>query len=89
VNLKNRWIDLDGAVNVRDLGGIPTRDGGVTRHGRILRADNLQGLTPADVARLVGELKLAVWRAPDPLLAVVDGARALSRAGRVPALAAR
>lgn len=39
--------------------------------------------------RLVGELKLAVWRAPDPLLAVVDGARALSRAGRVPALAAR
>lgn len=31
--------------------------------------------------RLVGELGLAVWRAPDPLLAVVDGARALARAG--------
>ncbi|MFB4285446.1 MULTISPECIES: tyrosine-protein phosphatase [unclassified Nonomuraea] len=53
-----RWIDLEGAVNARDLGGLPTRDGGRTRHGRIFRADNLQGLTPADVALLVGELKL-------------------------------
>ncbi|WP_336213361.1 tyrosine-protein phosphatase [Nonomuraea sp. LPB2021202275-12-8] len=53
-----RWIDLEGAVNVRDLGGLPTRDGGVTRYGRILRADNLQGLTEADVSRLVGDLKL-------------------------------
>jgi rod shape-determining protein MreB len=35
--------------------------------------------------RLVGELGLAVWHAPDPLLAVVDGARALARAG-VPAV---
>ncbi|MEU0571289.1 tyrosine-protein phosphatase [Nonomuraea sp. NPDC005983] len=53
-----RWIALEGAVNVRDLGGLPTRDGGVTRYGRILRADNLQGLTQDDVSRLVGELKL-------------------------------
>ncbi|MBB6349384.1 tyrosine-protein phosphatase [Nonomuraea muscovyensis] len=53
-----RWIELEGAVNVRDLGGLPTRDGGVTRAGRIFRADNLQGLTEDDVARLVGELKL-------------------------------
>jgi rod shape-determining protein MreB len=37
--------------------------------------------------RLVGELGRAVWRAPHPLLAVVDGARALARAGRAaPAL---
>ncbi|MER6946180.1 tyrosine-protein phosphatase [Nonomuraea sp. NPDC000554] len=53
-----RWIALEGAVNVRDLGGLPTRDGEVTRYGRILRADNLQGLTQDDVSRLVGELKL-------------------------------
>ncbi|MFI7699021.1 tyrosine-protein phosphatase [Nonomuraea sp. NPDC049480] len=53
-----RWIDLEGAVNARDLGGLPTRDGGVTRSGRIFRADNLQGLTPRDVNLLVGELKL-------------------------------
>ncbi|MEW9549546.1 tyrosine-protein phosphatase [Nonomuraea sp. NPDC050783] len=53
-----RWIELEGAVNARDLGGLPTRDGGVTVRGRIFRADNLQGLTPRDVALLVGELKL-------------------------------
>ncbi|WP_308210519.1 tyrosine-protein phosphatase [Actinomadura luzonensis] len=53
-----RWIDLQGAVNVRDLGGLPTRDGAVTLRGRIFRSDNLQGLTPHDIDRLVGELKL-------------------------------
>jgi protein-tyrosine phosphatase len=53
-----RWIELDGAVNVRDLGGLPTVDGGVTRPGRVLRADNLQDLTPADVERLVLDLGL-------------------------------
>ena len=50
------WIDLEGAVNVRDVGGLPTVDGRATRPGVLLRADNLQGLTPGDVARLTGEL---------------------------------
>ncbi|MBB5630308.1 tyrosine-protein phosphatase [Sphaerisporangium krabiense] len=53
-----RWIALDGAVNVRDLGGLPTMDGRTTRFGRVLRSDNLQDLTDADVRRLVGEIKL-------------------------------
>ncbi|MBG0830718.1 tyrosine-protein phosphatase [Planomonospora sp. ID67723] len=53
-----RWIDLDGAVNVRDLGGLATVDGGTTRFGRVYRSDNLQGLTERDVERLVAELKL-------------------------------
>ncbi|MCF6474543.1 tyrosine-protein phosphatase, partial [Nonomuraea sp. MG754425] len=53
-----RWIELEGAVNARDLGGLPTRDGGRTRRGRLFRADNLQGLTPADVELLVGGLNL-------------------------------
>ena len=35
------WIDLAGAVNARDLGGLPTVDGRVTRSGVLLRADNL------------------------------------------------
>jgi protein tyrosine/serine phosphatase len=48
-----RWVPLDGAVNVRDLGGLPTSDGRATAFGRVLRSDNLQGLTPADVRRLV------------------------------------
>jgi hypothetical protein len=50
------WIDLDGAVNVRDLGGLPTADGGKTADGRLLRADNLQELTPADVDKLVRDV---------------------------------
>jgi protein tyrosine/serine phosphatase len=47
------WIDLDGAVNVRDVGGLPTEDGGKTRAGRLLRGDNLQDLSPDDITRLV------------------------------------
>jgi protein-tyrosine phosphatase len=52
------WIELEGAVNVRDLGGMPTSDGGKTVVGRLLRADNLQELSPADVARLVQDIGL-------------------------------
>jgi protein-tyrosine phosphatase len=50
------WIELEGAVNARDLGGLPTIDGGSTVHGRLLRSENLQELTPSDVSRLVEEL---------------------------------
>jgi protein-tyrosine phosphatase len=50
------WIDLEGAVNVRDLGGLPTEDGRQTLGGRLLRADNLQDLSPADVAKLVQDI---------------------------------
>jgi protein-tyrosine phosphatase len=46
------WIELDGAVNVRDLGGLMAADGPI-RAGRLIRSDNLQGLTPADVRLLV------------------------------------
>jgi protein tyrosine/serine phosphatase len=53
-----RWIDLEGAVNVRDLGGLGTEDGGTTVKGRLLRSDNLQELTPGDVARLVDDIGL-------------------------------
>ncbi len=47
------WIELDGAANVRDLGGLPTVDGGAVRSGRLIRSDNLQDLTERDVGRLV------------------------------------
>ncbi|QGN56955.1 tyrosine-protein phosphatase [Nostocoides sp. HKS02] len=50
------WIDLDGVVNMRDVGGLPTTDGGRIAPGRLLRSDNLQDLSDADVERLVGEL---------------------------------
>jgi protein tyrosine/serine phosphatase len=48
-----RWIDLEGAVNARDLGGVPLADGGAVACGRLLRSDNLQDLTARDVALLV------------------------------------
>jgi protein tyrosine/serine phosphatase len=38
---------------MRDLGGLPTTDGGTTVSGRLLRSENLQELTPADVEKLV------------------------------------
>jgi protein-tyrosine phosphatase len=50
------WIELDGAVNVRDLGGLPTVDGGKTVPGRLLRGDNLQELSAADVRKLAREI---------------------------------
>ncbi len=50
------WIELDGAVNVRDLGGLPADDGRQIAERRLLRGDNLQDLSPADVHLLVDEL---------------------------------
>jgi protein tyrosine/serine phosphatase len=54
----DRWVRLDGVANMRDLGGLPTADGGRTLSGRILRSDNLQGLSADDVARLRSEFDL-------------------------------
>jgi protein-tyrosine phosphatase len=51
-----RWIELEKAVNVRDVGGLPADDGKLTRHGVLVRSDNLQDLSPADVTRLVDEI---------------------------------
>jgi protein-tyrosine phosphatase len=53
-----RWLPLDGAANARDLGGLPTDGGGETARHRLLRSDNLQGLTPGDVRLLVDEAGL-------------------------------
>jgi protein tyrosine/serine phosphatase len=50
------WIELEGAVNVRDLGGLPTEDGRRTAEAQLLRADNLQELSPSDVAKLVRDI---------------------------------
>jgi protein-tyrosine phosphatase len=50
------WIELQGAVNVRDVGGLPTADGGETVYRRLLRSENLQELTAEDIALLVDEI---------------------------------
>ena len=50
-----RFVELAGAHNFRDLGGLPTRDGATTRSGVLYRSDALHHLEPSDVERL-GEL---------------------------------
>src|ERR1700744_5056925 len=66
------WIELDGAVNVRDLGDLPTGDGGKTARSQLLRADNLQELSAADVRLLVDDLGVTTvvdLRSPNELAA--------------------
>ncbi len=50
----SRVVEFDGATNFRDLGGYPSRFGGVVRWGRVYRAAALQGMTPSDLDRLAG-----------------------------------
>lgn len=52
--LQRRDLVWDGCLNVRDLGGLPTRDGGETRFGAIVRADNLHQLSAAGWHALAG-----------------------------------
>jgi protein tyrosine/serine phosphatase len=52
----SRWLDLEGVVNMRDVGGIPTADGGTIAPRRLLRSDNLQELSEASVRHLVDEV---------------------------------
>ena len=42
-----RALAWDGCYNVRDLGGLETVAGGRTRHGAVVRADNVRRLTEA------------------------------------------
>ncbi|MGW7055919.1 tyrosine-protein phosphatase [Streptomyces sp. NPDC054887] len=61
-----RPIPLEGAVNVRDLGGHRTYDGKAVRYGQVYRADALSRLTDADVAVLgrLGLAKVVDFRVP-------------------------
>ena len=52
----DRWIELDGVVNMRDLGGLRTADGREVQPRRVIRSDNLQDLTERDIDRLTREL---------------------------------
>ena len=42
---KARDLVWDGCLNVRDLGGLPTADGGQTRFGAVVRADSVSQLS--------------------------------------------
>ena len=64
-----RTLDWDGCVNVRDLGGIPTEDGGVTRTGQVIRSDNVGTLTTAGWQALEnhGVVRIVDLRYPEEL----------------------
>lgn len=49
--MHERVLAWDGCLNVRDLGGLPTEDGGITRTRSVVRADS------------VGQLSDEGWRA--------------------------
>ncbi|MFI7524089.1 tyrosine-protein phosphatase [Nocardia salmonicida] len=62
-------IELQGAINVRDLGGFVAADGRSVRPGRLLRGDSLHKLTDADVARLteLGVRTVIDFRSPEEI----------------------
>lgn len=43
---RERHLGWDGCVNIRDLGGHATKNGGVTAFGAIVRADSVRRLSP-------------------------------------------
>lgn len=78
------WIDLDGAVNVRDLSALPTDDGQSTAARRLLRGDNLQDLSRSDVRLLVEDIGLTtVVDLRSPAEVASEGPGPLTRVGSV------
>ncbi len=70
---RNRELGWDGCVNVRDLGGIPTQDGGMTRWGAVVRGDSPYRLSEAGRGALTAygirtliDLRWPEERAADP-----------------------
>lgn len=49
-------IELQGAYNVRDLGGLRTKDRRISRPGVIYRGDSLDSITPGDAKILFDKL---------------------------------
>ncbi|MEU6183877.1 tyrosine-protein phosphatase [Streptomyces coeruleorubidus] len=75
---------MAGALNVRDLGGLPTTGNEVTRYGRLIRSGGLQELTVEDVKHLT--VQLGVQEVIDLRSSVEvrrEGPGPLARSGRV------
>jgi protein tyrosine/serine phosphatase len=78
------WIELDGAINVRDVGGLAAEDGKATASDRLLRGDNLQDLSPADVRKLVDDIGIStVVDLRSPYEVQAEGPGPLSRVASV------
>ncbi len=72
--MTDRWINLDGCCNARDLGDLPTVEGGTTRRGLLIRCDTVQQLTRNDMRLLVDGLGLrAVVDLRTPKEAATEG----------------
>ena len=77
-----RWLTFEGLDNVRDIGGLPLRDGRTTRPGMLLRSASLHYCTPADVDHLVDVVGLKlVLDLRTPREIEQDGPTAVARAG--------
>jgi protein-tyrosine phosphatase len=78
----DRWLQLEGLDNTRDVGGLPLAGGGTTRRGVLLRSASLHHCSVGDVAHLVDDfglrlvLDLRTQREIDR-----DGPTAVARAG--------
>jgi protein-tyrosine phosphatase len=53
---RGRWVELDGCVNLRDLGGYEGLEGATVRTGAVYRSDALGRVTPEELVRALGEL---------------------------------
>lgn len=51
---RSRHLDWEGCLNLRDLGGLPTEDGGLTSYGAFVRGDTLCGLSESGRGALLG-----------------------------------
>jgi len=69
-----REIKLQGAVNFRDIGGYPTKDGRHVKWGRIYRSDALNKLSDNDLKKLQGLslMYVADFRGPYEVKAAPD-----------------
>ncbi|MBQ2424930.1 MAG: tyrosine-protein phosphatase, partial [Lachnospiraceae bacterium] len=55
MNHENRIITLEGALNVRDLGGLPLKNGRRMKVGKLIRSGRLSDLSESD-KRLLHEI---------------------------------
>lgn len=76
-----RHLDWDGLINARDLGGLPTRDGGRTRRGAVVRSEAPDALSAAgwDALRDHGVRLVVDLRNDDELGAVAHPPEGVER----------
>ena len=69
--MRDRRLAWEGCLNVRDLGGHLTEDGGTTRFGSVIRADSVRRLSDAGWLQLVdyGVRRIVDLRHADELAA--------------------